>query len=590
VLRFLQRRRKRDEHGVVAIVLALIACFVLIPVAALAVDIGVQRVARSDMQSLADVVAMDLARHLDGEKSAADLNAGGTTMQERAEASLDKNTATVGEKPTVVAELGTYDLVTDSFEALPEDSAETPNAVRVTAATAVDFGFMPGSGGTARSAIAQAHTSACFQLGSWAATLDPSASPLFGDVLGQLLGTSTLTAAGYNGLASARLSLLDLIQTGDIGAGTVNELLALENLTVGQVYRASAKVLRAQGKLAEAAVFDSAAGAAVAPITIKVGDLIDLTTANDAALQTQFNALDLLLGTAFLANGENLLNVANLQASLASVGVTNTQLRLIERAQRACNYSEAQTAQVRFNSVAKVSIPSNPVYNSGGSRLELIDNHIALGVNVDIAGARGRLTDISCNPDVFKGEIWTDLVSMDVNGVIHLEGNIKVDKSLLPSSVGSGLLGLLPSVLDVKVKFTAVVNTSASRPPSATATPVELSMPPNTYDDHVSVGSGSHALPHVTVGIDETSLETSVSILGLDLSPLTDAVLEPLVMPTLNLAAPVLTDRVAPLVNPLIDKVNGIVGELGNMLGLNIGGADFYGLPYPNCQTPVIRK
>ena len=71
---------------------------------------------------------------------------------------------------------------------------------------------------------------------------------------------------------------------------------------------------------------------------------------------------------------------------------------------------------------------------------------------------------------------------------------------------------------------------------------------------------------------------------------ISDTVLKQAVMPTLNLAAPVLTDRVAPLVDPVIDKVNGIVGELSTVTGLNIGGADFYGLPYPNCQAPVIRK
>ena len=38
-------RRLREESGVVAIVMALVTCFVLIPLAAFAVDIGMQRVA-----------------------------------------------------------------------------------------------------------------------------------------------------------------------------------------------------------------------------------------------------------------------------------------------------------------------------------------------------------------------------------------------------------------------------------------------------------------------------------------------------------------------------------------------------------------
>ncbi|MFL6156446.1 MAG: pilus assembly protein TadG-related protein, partial [Marmoricola sp.] len=58
--------RRRNEQGVVAVVVAIVTCFTLIPIAALAVDIGVQRVARRDAQSVADVVALDLARQLDG--------------------------------------------------------------------------------------------------------------------------------------------------------------------------------------------------------------------------------------------------------------------------------------------------------------------------------------------------------------------------------------------------------------------------------------------------------------------------------------------------------------------------------------------
>jgi hypothetical protein len=60
-------------------------------------------------------------------------------------------------------------------------------------------------------------------------------------------------------------------------------------------------------------------------------------------------------------------------------------------------------------------------------------------------------------------------------------------------------------------------------------------------------------------------------------------------MPTLNLSEPVLTSRVNPLVGPLIDKLNGILTALDTGLGVNLAGADLYGLPYPNCQTPVLR-
>ena len=93
-------RRIRDEHGVVAIVVALITCAVLIPIAAVAVDLGVQRVARRDMQAPADVVALDLSRQLDG-RSVAQITGASPSLQSLANASMARNNTTVGNGTTV---------------------------------------------------------------------------------------------------------------------------------------------------------------------------------------------------------------------------------------------------------------------------------------------------------------------------------------------------------------------------------------------------------------------------------------------------------------------------------------------------------
>jgi len=590
------RQRRRDERGVVAIVLALVSCFVLIPLAALAVDIGVQRVARTDMQSLADMVALDLARGLDGKTTAAQWAAKSPSLQQRAEASRDRNDTTVGHPPTVAAEIGTFDALTETFTPLPSTSDVVPNAVRVGTSTEVDFYFArgtggagAGSGGTGATAIAQASTTACFQLGSWAATLNPSASSLFGGILKPLLGSSTLTAVGYNGLASTRLSLLDLVKTDYIGVGTVNDLLSMNNLTVANLYRASAQVLAAQGKTAQAQVFNLAAASVVAPTTIDAGKLFGLSTASDAALQTQFNALDILLGAAFLANGTNALDVDNLQTSLASVGVTSSTLKIIERPQRACDQGEAQTAQASLVSQAQVQVPSNPVYSSGGSTLRLVDNKINLGINLNLAGAKGHLTSIACNPDTFDVDVLTDLATLSVDGRINLDGTVAIPKTSVAGVLDPLTYSLLPSILNVAVTFKANVSAGASTPAATAPAHGTVTIPPMTYDDHTEVGAGNHALPYPTVTVDQTTVTTSISVAGLNLSLLTNAVLTPLVMPTLNLSQPVLTSRVNPLVGPLIDKLNSILTALDTGLGINVAGADVYGLPYPNCQTPVLR-
>lgn len=58
------RSRERDERGTVGIVIGLVLCFVVVPLAALVIDIGSQRVARTDAQGVADLVALDMARQL----------------------------------------------------------------------------------------------------------------------------------------------------------------------------------------------------------------------------------------------------------------------------------------------------------------------------------------------------------------------------------------------------------------------------------------------------------------------------------------------------------------------------------------------
>ena len=63
----IRRLRRRDESGAVALVVALVTVAVVLPIAAMGVDLGMQRVARRDMQAIADMVALDMSRHLDGQ-------------------------------------------------------------------------------------------------------------------------------------------------------------------------------------------------------------------------------------------------------------------------------------------------------------------------------------------------------------------------------------------------------------------------------------------------------------------------------------------------------------------------------------------
>src|SRR3546814_9751778 len=73
---------------------------VLVGVCSLAIDIGYQRVAKRDMQAIADIVSMDMARKLDG-KTTGQLS--GSTWNDALADSLNRNdNSSVGEPLTVI--------------------------------------------------------------------------------------------------------------------------------------------------------------------------------------------------------------------------------------------------------------------------------------------------------------------------------------------------------------------------------------------------------------------------------------------------------------------------------------------------------
>jgi len=93
----LRHRAQRNDRGAVAAAISVLMAFVLLAIAAFAVDIGMQRVARRDMQALADIVALDLAREIDG-RTQSQLAAEGsmTNPASALRASLGRNSDTVG--------------------------------------------------------------------------------------------------------------------------------------------------------------------------------------------------------------------------------------------------------------------------------------------------------------------------------------------------------------------------------------------------------------------------------------------------------------------------------------------------------------
>ncbi|QYJ04583.1 hypothetical protein KUV85_02580 [Nocardioides panacisoli] len=547
---------------------------VLLLACAFVVDLGLQRVARADAQALADIVALDLARELDGREISPAYQ---SAMEAAAAVSLARNGSVVGgddHTPVLDVRLGALDADGD-FSPM---ASGIPTAVQVVADTGVDFAFAgmtgQGSGTASRSAVGVSDSAACFQLGSWAATLEPGAAPLFEDLLGQVLGKSVVKAGGWDGLATSNLALADIIAADSISVGTVDGLLSLPGLTAGEVYLAMADVLRADGAIAQADVLDAAAVSAIGDVVIDAGELFALSTATDAALATEFNALDLLIGTAFLANGENFFALKPLQAAIPHVGVTSAELSIIENPRRACNQDTAETAQVKLDALAKLAMSTSLLKINKLVDLKLVDNTIDLAIDIDLAGAQGTLTDYSCDPATFEADVWRDLVTLRLSGNVVVEGGVSVS-----------VLGL-PKLVEVPVRFELDLEADGSRAAGTPAHVGPVSYPPQAWGDPVKVGGEDLALPYVTVNRVDGSLDLDPVKVGPISIPVD--VLEPLVDGVLDgLMGTIRSEFV--IVNPLIDKLNGIVGPLSTGIGLSTAGADFFGLPTPTCQQPALR-
>jgi len=524
-LRGLHGSRRRDENGVIAIAIALVTCFTLIPIAAFAVDIGMQRVARRDVQAVADVVALDLARQLDG-RIYSQLSG---SLQALADKSAARNYAG-SVAPTVTAQLGKLDDANWTaanpdayFTPITSDAGGVPNAVKVTAHTTVDFSIHAGGGGATRTAIARSQANACFDLGSFALNLDSAKSTLLNNLINDSLN---LSAISYTGLANANVSLLGLAT--QLGAGTPDALMDLDNLTLGQFFLASAQALQAEGgDAADVTLLNSLATANLSSLpTIKFSDVVQLGSASDAAMASSVNLLNLVSTAAFVANGNNALAVPTLTAGIPNVASTAATLRVIQAPEGACGPvgTTVQTSQVELDitfTLANISILT-------------LQASTTLTLHVSLAQALGMLTAVQCgpgNPEGFDVSVASALSQLSSHLVIDLK-----------------LLGLTLATVDVSPGTNA---------PAATNT-VQFRNPPDAYGTPKSTGSG--------VALSTVSLTTAnITVLGS----------LPLFMTTSGILSSLVSNIVTPIVNPLITNTNSIlVGPLADLLGLNLGGAD----------------
>lgn len=512
--------RHRGEQGAVAIVVALVVCFVAIPLAAVAVDLGVQRVARRDMQSLADMAAMDLARQLDGRAKSAYVM---SNLTAAANDSITRNSSTVGSAPVLAIKLGTTDPAKYGTSGYFTESASSgiPTAVQVTASTDVSFGLMGGTGAATRTAVAMSKADACFSVGSYAAMVRSGKGSLLGPLLGDALNT---TVVGYEGLATASVSLLGLAT--ELGAGSLDQLLDLKDVTLSRLYLASAKALeREGGTTAQVDLLKSLAARVGGLPPVDILEIIALEQGNGAALDAGLNVLNLLATSAFVSNGTNALAIPNLALNLGLANLSSS-LTLIEKPRTACGSVGTRTETSQLNLELGGDLLNLP-------NIGLLKAQASMSLHLELAKAWATLDKVVCGPGTTIGPEGVDVSVASALSQLTLKVPVTLKTLGLP-------------LLKVDVVLTTTK-------PSQTRT-AEIRVLPDTYDTAKPTGSG-------------------VALSGLHVQKLNVEVLGILPLP-LDL---LLGDVVSLIVNPLVQTLDTVLlGPLSNLLGLNLGGADIF--------------
>lgn len=520
----------REERGSI-LPMTVILMAVVLTFAAFAVDLGVKRVARSDMQAVASVVALDMARNINGRTKAA-IEADPAWNQAR-DRSIARNKTTVGSTPTVQLALGKVDPTTGTFSTV--GAPERPTAVRAIASSSVKFAFVRGGGATSRSAVASVDPGVCFSVGSFLASLNTNESALNG-ILGGIIHADlrVLSPGGIATVSGIEVPLLGIAT--ELGVGTTDALVALPNLTVAKFITAMASVLNRQGNTLQAN-FLNAIAAKVPTATLKLADILSIAPGNNSALNLGVSVLELLGASLFVANGSNAIAIPDLGLNLGLLDVS-AKATIVAPPKTACGGlgAKATSSQVSVDLTTAV----------GGIVSGLASATIHLGLKV--ASATGTLTSMRCGSGTQMDAIGVDVVTALVKDL-----NLHLDLKVL-----GGLLGNL-----------VAVGVDVSAPSVGTASPSAVTL---TYPAPPGLPA-----PQSVAGITSLNLANLSIALTLPLDPL-------------GLLSALLGGILGAVVKPLLVALDpllvGLLTPVLRLVGANLGGADVAAASRINCDAP----
>jgi uncharacterized membrane protein len=536
-------RATHDERGaILTITVLLIAATVAL--ASYVIDIGGDRVVLRDMQSVADVVALDLARNLDGRTAVgysgySSTGPSASLFATQKAASVDRQDGLFAEPDTVTARLAVANQQTGAFIRWAA-ADDVPNAVRVWATGSSAFRIRPAtpeSTALERSALAViGRPIVCISAGATLADLTPGGNlDLF---LGRLIGIDRLSIVSPGGVAALDAQIpLGALAT-QLGVGTVDEL-ATASVTSQSFVAAAATVLSNNGNVAGATVLNAIAARLSGSTSLNVGSILNLNTGTGSAADLNLDAFSLAQAVIEVSNKNNFVDLI-VPVGVTGLASTTLRAKVIEAPQIACGPvgTKARSAQVQVSLVSDVtalgglvaSAKVDPLLLTAGDGWGTITN-----ITCSVTGSTLNVT-----ADTATGRLKLHLLTTLLLGIIKLAVDVP-DPAAQPNGAAIGSSSSVPMTFNFPAGSTTL-------PPGQTA------------------GSGT-----TTLGLSSiTPKVTVVAGVVLNLSSLTSSVVVPLLG--------VVDGVVSPLLNTVLTS-----------LGVRIGTVEIRPTTIPACNEPVLR-
>jgi uncharacterized membrane protein len=553
-------RGRKGQRGVASV---LAAFWLLVAVAALAViDVGNVFYQRRVLQSVADMAANAGAQVVDNACSRAPTTALGSAGANGFNASASGN--------SIATTCGRWDPTLYAGPSYYAANATPSNAVQVTVSKQVPYFFLGAGRVVSATGLAQAVNVGAFTIGTTTLLVNPTViTGLLNAMLGTNINTLQISALGYAGLAQSRIQIGDLVTAA--GVGTVAQLLAL-NLTAAQLVKLMLVALQttqvANANLSVA--LDALQAVVNANIpgsqTIAIGavngatGLLQVGLADtQSALKATISPFDALFVVAEIAQaGKSAVNVST-GLNLLGLATASLQLQVIQPPVLAVGEAGqtpagawrtvANTAQVRlFLNVALGALPGlSPLL---GTPL------VSLPVNIYVSPGKAWLKSAQC--------LTTKAASNSVIGVQTGLANVCVGDT--PTNLSaSAPYSCSPATL-VNVLGLITIKTAVSFPavvPASNAVTMTFDGIAGNADDYQTTNSNQvgGVLSNATMGL-ATQLSApnglTVSVLGIQL-PLGSSV------------GQILANFVVPLLTPIFNALDTILGPVLQLLGAQIG-------------------